>query len=159
MSKNYTSLPLSGSVKSHYEHSTVKNNIVSILQHIPEIDTLKGQSKLLEIVCQMVEDRIKQGNSKKTKSLVLDKKKLVVDILDKLFNLNAVEKQVLNKNIDYIMEHKHIILKNTLYRRIKSFFKSLFLDPNQDVMDLMNTPITPSELSNQGTSQLKNVVQ
>ena len=57
------------------------------------------------------------------------------------------------------MEHKHIILKNTLYRRIKSFFKSLFLDPNQDVMDLMNTPITPSELSNQGTSQLKNVVQ
>ena len=160
MSKNYSALPLSGSVQLHYQHSSVKNNIVAILQHIPEIDTLKGQSKLLEIVCQMVEDRIKEGNSKKSKSLILDKKKLVIDILDKLFNLNAVEKQVLNKNIDYIMEHKHIILKNTLYRRCKSFFKSVFLDPNQDIVDLMNTPLTPSELSTaQNNPTLKNVVQ
>lgn len=149
MSKNVSALPLSGSVKTHYEYKTVQQNVVSILQHIPEINTLKGQSKLLEIVCQMVEDRIKSGNSKKPASLKIDKKQLVIDILDKVFSLNSVEKQILNKNIDYIFEHKNIIKINTRWRRFKAWVKSIFLDPNQSILELVQTPSTPPLLQSQ----------
>jgi hypothetical protein len=147
MSKNFSALPLSGSIRTHYEHTTIKQNIISILQHIPEIDTLKGQSKLLEIVAQMVEDRIKQGNRNKPVSNQVDKKQLVIDILDKLFNLSPIEKQILSKNIDYIFEHKNIIKRNTLWRRTKCYIVSFFLDPNRRIIELMNTPIIPQQLS------------
>lgn len=146
MSKHYSALPLSGSVQSHYEHNTVKQNIISILQHIPEISTLKGQSKLLELVCQMVEDRVKHGNSKKPSTLKVDKKQLVIDVLDRLFNLSPIEKQILSKNIDYFFEHNSIIKRNTFYRRWKAYIKSFFLDPNQQVIEMMNTPQVPSNL-------------
>lgn len=153
MSKNYSALPLSGSVKSHYEHSTVKMNIVNILQHIPEIESLKGQNKLLEIVCQMVEDRIKQGNSKKSDTLKVQKKQLVIDILDRLFSLSPIEKQITSKNIDYIFEHKSLITRNTIWRRCKAYIRSFFLDPNQHIIDLMNTPVIPQPFAQNLPSQ------
>jgi len=150
MSKHFSALPLSGSVRSHYEQNTIKQNIVNILQHIPDLQELKGQSKLLEIVAQMVEDRVKQGNSKKPDTLKVNKKQLVIDILDKLFSLNAVEKQILGKNIDYIFEHKSIILRNTCWRRIKAYIRSFFLDPNQHIIEQLDTPQVPEQLQQKG---------
>ena len=147
MSKSYAALPVNGSVKQHYLYNTIKINVVNILQHIPEIINLKGQTKLLELTCQMIEDRVIAGNSKKKPTEQIDKKQLVIDVMDKLFSLNTLEKSILSRNIDYIFEHKSLIKRNTFFRRLKSWVRHFFCDPNKEIMDCINTPTTPQEFT------------
>ena len=130
-------LPLKkGLVRSHYEWETLKELIVSKLRHIPNIDSLRATVQLVQLVCELVENCIPPNNSKQKKPL--DKKDLVIQIMDKLFQLNDLERAILSRHIDYLCDSK-AIKRITRWSRIKTYIRSFFCITNDAVF------LTPPE--------------
>ena len=107
MSDILYSLPLKGIVKSHVQLKGLEQQIYERLIHIPEIDSLKSSIQLVELVCMCVENSVAPQNSKQGKDGV-DKKALVVSILDRLFKLTPVEKEIISRHIEYLCDSKVI---------------------------------------------------
>ncbi len=107
MSDILYSLPLKGIVKSHVQLKGLEQQIYERLIHIPEIDSLKSSIQLIELVCMCVENSVAPKNSKKGKEAI-DKKALVVSILDRLFKLSAIEKEIVSRHVDYLCDSKVI---------------------------------------------------
>ena len=127
-------LPLSGLIKTHYEWESLKQMIVDKLHHIPEIDKLKNTVQLVQLVCELVENCVAPKSSKQKKPV--DKKTLVLEIFDKLFSLNDLEKAVIGRHIDYLADSKAIKRLTRFSRivaRVRRFFctsiDSVYLQP------------------------------
>ena len=101
------SLPLKGIVKSHVELKNLEQQIFDRLIHIPQIDSLKSSIQLVELVCMCVENSVAKNNSKKGKDAI-DKKALVIAILDKLFTLTLLEKEIISRHIEYLCDSRVI---------------------------------------------------
>ena len=101
------SLPLKGIVKSHVELKNLEQQIFDRLIHIPQIDSLKSSIQLVELVCMCVENSVTKNNSKKGKDAI-DKKALVIAILDKLFTLTLLEKEIISRHIEYLCDSRVI---------------------------------------------------
>ena len=101
------SLPLKGIVKSHVELKNLEQQIFDRLIHIPQIDSLKSSIQLVELVCMCVENSVTKNNSKKGKDAI-DKKALVIAILDKLFTLTPLEKEIISRHIEYLCDSRVI---------------------------------------------------
>jgi hypothetical protein len=78
-------LPLKGLIRDHYQYESLKNLICDKVSHIPNFQALKNSVQLVELICTLVENCIRDGNSKQKKPV--DKQQLVIDILDKLFGV------------------------------------------------------------------------
>jgi hypothetical protein len=101
------SLPLKGIVRSHVELKNLEQQIFDRLIHIPQIDSLKSSIQLVELVCMCVENSVTKNNSKKGKDAI-DKKALVIAILDKLFTLTLLEKEIIARHIEYLCDSRVI---------------------------------------------------
>ena len=101
------SLPLKGIVRSHVELKNLEQQIFDRLIHIPQIDSLKSSIQLVELVCMCVENSVAKNNSKKGKDAI-DKKALVIAILDKLFTLTLLEKEIISRHIEYLCDSRVI---------------------------------------------------
>ena len=101
------SLPLKGIVRSHVELKSLEQQIYDRLIHIPQIDSLKSSIQLVELVCMCVENSVAKNNSKKGKDAI-DKKALVIAILDKLFTLTPLEKEIISRHIEYLCDSRVI---------------------------------------------------
>ena len=101
------SLPLKGIVRSHVELKNLEQQIFDRLIHIPQIDSLKSSIQLVELVCMCVENSVDKNNSKKGKDAI-DKKALVIAILDKLFTLTLLEKEIISRHIEYLCDSRVI---------------------------------------------------
>ena len=109
-------LNLKNSIKAHVKYSGILRGIVDKLTaEIPDILDLKLSPELTSLVANTVEATIPNGNKYN-----IDKKKLVTDILDKIFNLSEDEKKQISVQIDFLFDNGKILkLSNWL-----GFFRS-----------------------------------
>jgi len=113
MSKKPVTLPpiaMKNSCKSVMLRASLKKALV---EHVKEeVGTSTAEMKLhpqlVKLVCTMVENSI--NNNKKKK---IDKKALVIEVLSEVFTLNANDKEVLSKDIDFLIDNK-LIKKKTI---------------------------------------------
>jgi translation initiation factor 2B subunit (eIF-2B alpha/beta/delta family) len=104
------------SLKSFITSNVIVNNLIKEIQTIPNYQNLKYDMELVERICQTIEEKVKKGNSKSTNKI--DKKQLVINVLQQLFQLNPTEIQIVDKTIEYFVSNG--IVKN------KTIFKKLF---------------------------------
>jgi hypothetical protein len=85
------------------KRTEIKNKIIARVNELGiTIATYRLNNEFLLLVCNLVEHLV---NKKKYK---IDKKVLVVEILNQLFTLNAVEKANVESNIEFLWNNKNI---------------------------------------------------
>ena len=92
---------LKNSMKIFAKSGSIVNQIIQHLQTIPNYQNMKGNLELLEYVCKLIEEMVKNGNSNKL--IKIDKKALVLDIFTQLFGLLEPELELLSTHIDYFI--------------------------------------------------------
>lgn len=81
-------------LKCDIHKKEIKDNLDLILSSVPDIEMKRRDPRIVELVCQYVE------NYAKTKKYQLDKKKLVTEYLQKRFNLQPEELRDLDIQIE-----------------------------------------------------------
>ncbi len=92
-------------IKNLNRISELSKEIVSKVQAMPDLNELKLDLDIILYVCNIIENNIKQNETKS-----IDKKKIVVDIINKCTPLNATELLILNKMIGFLHSN-HLIQK------------------------------------------------
>jgi len=85
------------------KRNEIKNKIIARINELGiTVATYRLNNEFLLLICNLVEHLV---NKKKYK---IDKKVLVVEILNQLFTLNAVEKANVESNIEFLWNNKNI---------------------------------------------------
>lgn len=85
------------------KRNEIKNKIIARINELGvTVATYRLNNEFLLLICNLVEHLV---NKKKYK---IDKKVLVVEILNQLFTLNAVEKVNVESNIEFLFNNKNI---------------------------------------------------
>jgi hypothetical protein len=85
------------------KRNEIKNKIIARISELGiTVATYRLNNEFLLLICNLVEHLV---NKKKYK---IDKKVLVVEILNQLFTLNAVEKANVESNIEFLWNNKNI---------------------------------------------------
>ena len=111
---------MNGLVLKHYSYEKSKKDISDKLKSIDNLDALKGTVQVTSLVCRCVEELVKQGNPNK-----VDKKAMVLEILNEVFRLTPVETALIGKSIDYLIESGGIVRAGWFkraYKTVKAFF-------------------------------------
>jgi hypothetical protein len=87
---------LKGSLKDHVNLNTVKNNIVTYIQSIPNYQTLKNDVELYELIFTRLKNELKQSSGP------IDYSTVVLDILTIVFSLTDLEKTAIFKVLQYL---------------------------------------------------------
>ena len=95
----------SDKIKHLNKLSELSKSIVARIQAMPDINELKLDLDIVLYICNLIENNIKQNEGKS-----IDKKKIVVDIIQKCTPLNAPELLILNKMIEFLHSN-HLINK------------------------------------------------
>ena len=82
----------------------ITNNIIQKIQTIPNFMELKNDLELLLYVCTIIENELYQNRSKS-----IDKKEIVISILNDLFNFSDDEKEIISKNVEFL--HSNNLIK------------------------------------------------
>ena len=109
-----TTLPivaLKNSVQSHVLEQTIFTSILDDLRKVPNLEKLRNDVELVNHVCNLVENMMSNNSKAKIK---IDKKKLVVNILTKLFNLNPQETTFVETSIDHLFNNDMIVKQHIL---------------------------------------------
>ena len=81
-------------IKSHVIfNKTVDQIIEELKKEIPKIHEMKEQTELILVICNCVENIIKKSDN-------CDKKKIVIEVMKSLFNLNNEEITKLDSSIE-----------------------------------------------------------
>ena len=94
------------------------NKIVDLITKIPESNKLRCEMELIRTVCNIIENS--SIPSKNSDGLKLDKKQLVLDALQRVFNYTAQEKLIVDAMIDFLISNK-FIKKMSYYKLVKNF--------------------------------------
>ena len=90
--------------------------ILKDIQKIPNCQILKNDVEILLHICNLIENLISKNKQK------IDKKQLVIDIMVQVFYLNSdVEKDAVEKQIQFLYDNKLITKVTTLRQVIKKF--------------------------------------
>jgi hypothetical protein len=108
---------LKNSLKSHYTYASILNSIITELQKIPEVQTLRLSHDLCLLCCTIVESLSKK--IAKT-SPSIDKKSLVQEILQKMFTLTPEEVAITGSQIDFICSNK--LHFPAIFNSIRTYF-------------------------------------
>lgn len=100
MSVNLSYIKTRNSLNLACVKSDLCNAIMARVQSIENYTTLKFDNELLIFVCNCVENTVQ---SKK-----IDKKTLVLDIFNKLFELTAEEREIISCSIDFLCNNSLI---------------------------------------------------
>ena len=109
---------LKGDLLSHYSYLHLRGEIEKLLRAIPEIEKLKLNPEVTELVAIIVENTVK----KKSK---IDKKTLVIEGLSLVFSYSPDEIKQLEDQIEY-MYKKGMIVKISYFYKTYKYFKSFF---------------------------------
>ena len=85
--------------------SELSKGVIEKVQAMPDLYELKLDLDIILYVCNIIENNIKQNETKS-----IDKKKIVVDIIQKCTPLNPPEVLILNKMIEFLHSN-HLIQK------------------------------------------------
>jgi len=94
-------LAVKNSMKVFIKSGNMVSQIVEHLQTIPNCQRMKNNLELLEYVCQLVEDMVKDGNSKK--QIKIDKKAIVLEVFTQLFGFLQPELDTMSGHVDYLI--------------------------------------------------------
>ena len=95
-------LSFKNSLLTHASFHGLLNDVYDIIKTIPNISELKTDPEFLLLVCRIVE--CKMGKNKQN----IDKKDLVINILDKVFTLTDGEKEIFKANIQFLYDNNKI---------------------------------------------------
>ncbi len=115
---------LKSTLKNHAVTEMSVAQIVEQLKLIPNLTNFKLNSDLISTICTAVEnlETTKHKHDKK-----IDKKAIVISIMQQLFSLNTAEVDMISIQIDFLCENKMVkkVAKTTLgkiSKHIPSFF-------------------------------------
>jgi hypothetical protein len=97
----FPNIDLKNSLKIHFDKETLINKITSLIGFIPSYQSLKLDIELTKLVINIIEDELK--NDKTT-----NKNDLLITVLGRVFNLNGDELKVLNQQLEFLKNNKHI---------------------------------------------------
>jgi hypothetical protein len=120
MSNILPHVKMNGLVLKHYSYEKSKKDVSDKLKSIDNLDALKGTVQITSLVCRCVEELVKEGNPNK-----VDKKTMVLEILNEVFKLTPVETALIGKSIDYLIESGGIVRAGWFkraYKTVKAFF-------------------------------------
>jgi hypothetical protein len=106
---------IKNSIKIFTKTNVLIDQLIKHIQTIPNYQNLKNDIELIEYICQLVEQMIKKGNSDKTNKI--DKKQLVLTVLQQLFALNPSEILSIANQIEYLVING-IIKKKALISKL-----------------------------------------
>ena len=97
-------LNLKHSINKHVQYHGIVRGIVQKLEdEIPELQNLKLNPEVTNLVCNLVEEIIKKGNP-----FGIDKQQLVLEILTKQFNLTDDAQYQINQQITFLFDDGQI---------------------------------------------------
>ena len=107
-------------LRTHDKKNSVVNAIVEDTKLIVNYNTLRADFELIERVCNLIEDMIKNNKNNSPK---LSKKEMCIEVFRLLFpNLTPDEVNVVEKHIEYLWNND-IIKPTPLFNKIR---KSVF---------------------------------
>jgi hypothetical protein len=110
---------------SHVLYEATYTLVLGQLIKIPNIAGFKFSPEFTALVCNTIENTIKNNKVKDTEKV--DKKKLVIALLTVLFNLSVAEQLVISNQIEYILENKLVKrVKKTVSKKIYKSVSKLF---------------------------------
>ena len=121
MEQNKIQLPkfkLLNKLKLHCTYGSLVECIIEEIKKIPDLNSLKMNPDLTKMICTVVEEIC---SDKKLKGKI-EKKSLVVEVLQKSFDLNEEEQKLLSSNIDFICDNDMIKRISTCHKIFKFFF-------------------------------------
>lgn len=112
-----------------FKNNLSKHNIVySLIEQItekikliPQYQLIKVEIELIKCVANIVENYVQKNNSKDKNKI--DKKQLVIDSLNNVFNYTEQEKILVASLIDYLFNNNQI-KKSSFYKLSKNFILS-----------------------------------
>ncbi len=84
-------------LKSQMKLGEISKKIIEKIQTIPNYQELKNDLETLLYICTLVENEIKQSKPKS-----INKKDIVIDIIQKIFNLKPDELLIIGKHIEFL---------------------------------------------------------
>ncbi len=84
-------------LKSQMKLGEISKKIIEKIQTIPNYQELKNDLETLLYICTLVENEIKQAKSKG-----INKKEIVLEIINKIFTFNPEELLVIGKHIEFL---------------------------------------------------------
>jgi hypothetical protein len=106
---------IKNSIKIFTKTNVLIDQLIKHIQTIPNYQNLKNDIELIEYICQLVEQMIKKGNSDKSNKI--DKKQIVLTVLQQLFALNPSELLNVTNQIEYLVING-IIKKKALFSKL-----------------------------------------
>jgi hypothetical protein len=106
---------IKNSIKIFTKTNVLIDQLIKHIQTIPNYQNLKNDIELIEYICQLVEQMIKKGNSDKSNKI--DKKQIVLTVLQQLFALNPNEISSVANQIEYLVING-IIKKKALFSKL-----------------------------------------
>lgn len=117
-------LPLKNSLLKHAVFHDLKQTIIDkITSTIPEVQKIRLNHELTEIICNVVENL-------SDSTIESDKRALAYDILEHIFHFNETEKNVILEKIQYTYDNNLIIRISFVkrwYRYTVDWFRKKFL--------------------------------
>ena len=106
-------LTLKNTLKAHIKFYEILNNITKIIKSIHSVNGLKNDPELLLLICNLIENSMKNNKSK------LDKKELALSIHDNIFTNTDDEREDLRRKIQFFYNNGKI--------KRKSWYKLVFI--------------------------------
>jgi hypothetical protein len=100
-------------MKMFIQSNVIQDQVIKHIQTVPNYQNLKYNMQLVHYICQLIEDTIDKGNSKKKQNKI-DKKQLVTTILQQLFQLNPNEIQMIEGVIECFVTNNFVKKKTKL---------------------------------------------
>ena len=101
---------LKNNIDKHNIYYSLLKLITDKIRLIPNYELLRNETELILLVCNIIENLIKQGNKNK-----VDKKKLVIDVFTSVFGLTITEIEALKITIDFLFNNR--LIKRISFRK------------------------------------------
>jgi len=120
MDKNISAVKLRGTLEVEDACNQISDFICELLSKKPNIVELKHNTHNILYILELIENGIKQRMAKN-----IDKKKLCLDILKRMFNLTEAEQKLASSFIEVALENK-LVKKVSSYKKVKKIAKGFF---------------------------------
>lgn len=124
MDENQIKLPKfklsSNLLKLHYTYESLKKAMCDELKKIPNLHDLRLSPEITKLICAVIEE-VSYKSKKRKQGGKLNKKTLVIDILNDLFELTEDEQKLVDKDIEFIVDN-NLIHRTTLCEKVFRFF-------------------------------------
>jgi len=97
------------------------DNIDKRIKTLPEYQKLRLNPELILLVCNLVENAVFDKKKKKKKIIKIDKKELVIRVLDAIFDYAEPEKKIVDTQVEFFFTNGDI-KKVSFFKKCVSLF-------------------------------------